>query len=77
MNFELSVLERVLLPYDLEFKLLLTSQCQVKVTYQLQSCEKGNWIGLKYTGQKVRWTCLVVYHHPIIFLGFPPRDASC
>lgn len=76
-NFELTVLERASLPDDSEFKLLLTLQCQVKVNYQLQWCERGDWIGLKYIGQKVRWTCLVVNHHPIIFPGFPPRDASC
>lgn len=76
-TFELTVLEGVSLPDDSEFKLLLTLQCQMKVKYQLQWCERGDWIGLKYTSQKVMWTCLVVNHHPIIFLGFLPRNASC
>ena len=76
-NFELTVLERVSLPDDSEFKLLLILQCQMKVKYQLQWCERGDCIGLKYIGQKVRWTCLAVYNHPIMFLGFTPRDVSC
>lgn len=53
----------------------MPSESQVPASLMWQS--GLDWTELKYIDKKLRWTCLILYHHPMIFLGFPPRDAYC